>query len=434
MDIGYSSQDAENAENAAAPEDTASGVSGAEQAGGEPAEAKKFDLKKFLRLGAAISCLCLAGITLLFLFFTGVSAATSGSASDLVDLSQMNDVNYFYYFGKAYSETSEALSQMPEADPFYLNTAYVIPFLGTLVSAGFIIAVVTLVVLTVIRGIKCLMGKSERTGAGTAITAFFVYVAGVLALFALNSFKMEVSASQIFFTLTIKAKAVLNAPTVAGITLGAIAAASCLAFKIIALGKNTLNAQYIVSSAISLVKIILLLVVAGLIAAAGIKMDFSGGVANMGLSKLITGTGTVQLSDMIRELKSDMGDALPLGGKIVTAYYLSLFSYFVTVATLLIAALTVGRAIKNLWSEDKRSCLKPCVVLAAFAAVNLILAIISASFTASAITDAYKDAGMEIEIKTAYGPYIAGFILSAVALGAAIAEKLIAPKAAKEEQ
>lgn len=430
MDIGYSSQDAENAENAAAPVDTAES---GEQSGGEPAEAKKFDLKKFLRLGAAISCLCLAGITLLFLFFTGVSAATSGSASDLVDLSQMNDVNYFYYFGKAYSETSEALSQMPEADPFYLNTAYVIPFLGTLVSAGFIIAVVTLVVLTVIRGIKCLMGKSERTGAGTAITAFFVYVAGVLALFALNSFKMEVS-TQMIFTLTIKAKAVLNAPTVAGITLGAIAAASCLAFKIIDLGKKTLNVQYIVSSAISLVKIILLLVVAGLIAAAGIKMDFSGGVANMGLSKLITGTGTVQLSDMIRELKSDMGDALPLGGKIVTAYYLSLFSYFVTVATLLIAALTVGRAIKNLWSEDKRSCLKPCVVLAAFAAVNLILAIISASFTASAITDAYKDAGMAMEIKTAYGTYIAGFILSAVALGAAIAEKLIAPKAAKEEQ
>lgn len=430
MDIGYSSQDAENAENAAAPEDTPE--SGA-QAGGEPAEAKKFDLKKFLRLGAAISCLCLAGITLLFLFFTGVSVATSGSASDLADLSQMNDVNYFYYFGKAYSETSEALSQMPEADPFYLNTAYVIPFLGTLVSAGFIIAVVTLVVLTVIRGIKCLTGKSERTGAGTAITAFFVYVAGVLALFALNSFKMEVS-TQMIFTLTIKAKAVLNAPTVAGITLGAIAAASCLAFKIIALGKNTLNAQYIVSSAISLVKIILLLVVAGLIAAAGIKMDFSDGVADMGLSKMITGTGTVQLSDMIRELKADMGDSLPLGGKIVTAYYLSLFSYFVTVATLLIAALTVGRAIKNLWSEDKRSCLKPCVVLAAFAAVNLIIAIISASFTTSAITDAYKDAGLTMEIKKSYGPYIAGFILSAVALCAAIAEKFIAPKAAKEEQ
>lgn len=389
--------------------------------------AKKFDWNKFFKISAAAMALCLTAFTFIFLFCTGVTPTYSYNIP--IDVPR-TEVNYFYYFGKAYSDVAGELSQTAGADPFYYDTAYILPVFGTLVSAAALIAVTALSVFAVIRSIGNLTGKTEKTGEGFAVAAYFAYIAGALALLALNAQKAELSMSQYDISVSANAGVQLNGPTIGGIVLGAIFTAALLTFKLLPRGKKSADPGFLSAAAASVLKIIFVLAAAGLTAAAGITMAFPPEILGLtGAGKFNVGLGGVQLSQFIRGLKASMGDALPLNSKIMAAFGLSIISCLLTVAIFVLAAAEVTKTIKRIGAGESRNMFKAVLAaLTALIVVNMTISIIAATLVTGAIADAAVAAGEELTIRLSYGPLIAATVLAVLATDAEIVHKVAVNK------
>lgn len=170
-------------------------------AGGSAKTARRGLTQKILRTCAASLSLALAAVSLLFVFFIGVSAEIDGTVAN---------TDLYYYFGGAYSDITGLLLNAGEYTAFFNTTLHVQAICGTVLSALTLACVAALAIAGAVYDIRTLTGKSKGGGC-LSVYAYLAYLAFAVLFLANNGG----SAGTII-------TAALNGATKAGVALGAV--------------------------------------------------------------------------------------------------------------------------------------------------------------------------------------------------------------------
>ena len=150
--------------------------------------------------------------SVIFLFCLGCENGITDTGDMWLDLSGRN---IYYYFGEVYRDLYNIFTT---STPVLVGTAgYTFAIAGTLLSAGMIVSVSVLFILTLVRFVRSFSGK---VGSVTAMAAktYFVYLAFALLFLALHAAKLVYSGEFSFPGY----RTALNGATVAGIVIGAV--------------------------------------------------------------------------------------------------------------------------------------------------------------------------------------------------------------------
>ena len=150
--------------------------------------------------------------SVIFLFCLGCENGITDTGDMWLDLSGRN---IYYYFGEVYRDLYNIFTT---STPVLVGAAgYTFAIAGTLLSAGMIVSVSVLFILTLVRFVRSFSGKGGSVTAMAAKT-YFVYLAFSLLFLALHAvqtiFPDDVSG--------LSYHASLNGATVAGIVIGAV--------------------------------------------------------------------------------------------------------------------------------------------------------------------------------------------------------------------
>lgn len=150
--------------------------------------------------------------SVIFLFCLGCENGIADTGDMWLDLSGRN---IYYYFGEVYRDLYNIFTS---SSPVLVGAAgYTFAIAGTLLSAGMIVSVSVLFILTLVRFVRSFSGKGGSVTAMAAKT-YFVYLAFSLLFLALHAvqtiFPDDVSG--------LSYHASLNGATVAGIVIGAV--------------------------------------------------------------------------------------------------------------------------------------------------------------------------------------------------------------------
>ncbi len=225
---------------------------------------KKQILKTILKYAAPSAALMTALFALIFVFFTGyVKTGVVSTGSSVIG--NKTGVNLYFYFNDAYKTLNEAFNALdalntPYSD-YFATASYLPAVLGTIISALTLATVCVLAIIAIAQGIRCLLGKTQKTGGGFAIAAFLAYLAGALALYAIdNCFIRTVESISSTQTQIMTSGCRLNGATVAGIALCAVFASHYLAIDVAKRGREMLTANSIAKWILSAVGIVVIIV------------------------------------------------------------------------------------------------------------------------------------------------------------------------------
>ena len=218
-------------------------------------ESKPFNWKRFLEIVSCISAMSGLFLAILFTCFIGLSVRTdSGEVSVSYLLGNNTVTNIFYFFSGAYKNLKSITPSLGNTDQV---VAYFIPVvMGTIISAGIIITVLTLAIISIVRLVKYAQGRDCRDFAPTTIVAILVYIIGSLTLLGMYHVSQEVTTDLSIVTTSV----VLNLPTVAGIILCGICLCIFVVSRVALKGKDIAANNQIVRIILGSISIVLLCV------------------------------------------------------------------------------------------------------------------------------------------------------------------------------
>ncbi|MDE7439787.1 MAG: zinc ribbon domain-containing protein [Clostridia bacterium] len=245
---------------------------------------KKKIFKTVLKYAAPSAALMTALFALIFVFFTGYVKTGVISTGSSVSGSKTG-VDLFFYFGEAYKTLNKGFEELDftntEYTDYFASVSYVPAVLGTVIAALMLIAVCTLAILALVQSIRCILGKTQKTGGNFAVGAFFAYLAGTLALYAVDNCNIKavetISASQ---TAIVTSGCKLDDATIAGITLCAIFTFIYLVVSVLSRGRELFTANSVAKWVLSAVGLAFIIVVIILCAQPAFSLDSDENVSS----------------------------------------------------------------------------------------------------------------------------------------------------------
>lgn len=194
-------------------------------------------VEKVCNYAAAGAMLLTALFSFVFVFLTGLTLTGDTAALDEMGLTQgMTNMsaNFFYYFGDVYEDVSLLRDGLETLgyEGYLIQMQYTYAVLGTVIAALAMLSVVVFSVLTAVFGAMQLTGRGKRDALPFAALSAFGYVAGAVALFAVNGVSTAMSYESQSYSIAVG----FDASTLAGIVLA-------LTFLFLAVGCR-LVAQY----------------------------------------------------------------------------------------------------------------------------------------------------------------------------------------------
>ena len=373
--------------------------------------------------------LALAGVlcSVLFVFFIGFGLGGSpnfNSAMEAIGVSGVKVHELYYFFGKGYEDAANALSGLQTYTALYEVSLYLPVVFGTVISAGTLVSVTVLSVLAAVKLIRKLMGKEVRGAEKLAFASFFTYVAGAVALLALQH--MTVSRTQSLSEIlpnaavSVHGGVVFNAATVAGLTLGGVFISLFAACKIALRGKELITAPVLVKTCLSL----------GCLVLVAVCWTFAGQSAG-GLSQTQQSTNeSMAISfPLIMTLLGQAGITAD-NGNLINAFAFSCCAYAIQLALIsLLAAVTV-KTCTGLCEETRTTNLGLSVSAAAIAVVCLIFSVLAGTFSATALLGDPLPAGTTIF----YTGVIVALVFAVLNLVASIVNYVLGKSYAAQEE
>ena len=228
---------------------------------------EKKSVKTFLKFAAPAAALMTALLALIFVFFTGYVKTTVITSGSNVSGSKVG-VDLFFYFGDAYKAIAKGLEELDLAgtaySDYFATASYLPAIFGTVVAALTLLAVCALSISAIVQGVMCILGKTKKTGGGLAVAAFFAYLAGALALAAIDNCNIKSIDSYSYSTQITTIGCKMNDATIAGVVLCAIFAFAYLAFNAASRGRELLAANAILKWVLTAVGIAVVIVVIAL--------------------------------------------------------------------------------------------------------------------------------------------------------------------------
>lgn len=193
----------------------------------------------------------LSALVFTFLIGFGISTNIPTNTSMLVS----HDI--YYFFSEGYDEAAaavEAAAARSDYIEYYELSEYLPVVLGTIISAGVFISVVTLSAVSTARFVHYVHGRREKDFAKTAIAAYLTFVIGSLMLLALYSLNASAKYSASYadsMTGGITSGSmgvVLNDANLCGVILGGICLLLFLVCRVATKGRELLSRENMISA------------------------------------------------------------------------------------------------------------------------------------------------------------------------------------------
>lgn len=170
-------------------------------------------------------------ISFIFVFLIGTSIAGTGTAPGISEIPmEMQGSSLFDYFGRAYDSVAAALEALRSYPSYYPTSLYLSTVFGTVAAAAALIATSVLFILTLVRFLLNLSGKTQKSAGGLGLATFFSFLVGALLFLSVEraSIDLTYSVKGYVSDVNVSAASVLNGATVAGICIGAVFVAGSL--------------------------------------------------------------------------------------------------------------------------------------------------------------------------------------------------------------
>ena len=381
-----------------------------------PAAVKSVTGDKVLNYIKTASVLALAVFSLIFVFLIGIKLNGAEIRTSTEYL--------YYYFGDVYKDISQFLKLSETTTDYLENSLYVPVAFGTVIAALTIIIVVVCSIIAICYAIKNLSGKSERNGAGLALTAFTSFITGSLLILALSNTNFSSGINSAEFTL--------GGANIAGVVLCSFSAAIYLVCSVCERRKEIINNGISVKSVLSFVILILTVVVMAVVSlpSIGITSDeFSSSEnINAGIPFFIGFLGGLGSSE--KNLNAMQNSR--------AAMISFVFALLMLIAVAAFAAVLFKKSVNGVTDERyKISDLIISILLALSAATFLALAVISTKELMKSMENLglaeFMGESCE-EIKFTFAVPIVVLVLSVLSLCVNIANMCLATRSGKSSK
>lgn len=322
--------------------------------------------KKVVSVCAASLSILGALFCFVFVFCIGFQPAGSAAFQEVANqFEELSSMNIYYFFGEAYSDVTEVLNGLDSYTALYETAFYLSPVFGTVISALVLIGVPVLAVLTVVRAVKNLLGKTEKRAEGLAAATLFTFIAGASMLFGLYTASVTVKMS--WTTPQITGKLGFNGATLAGISLGAVFTILAVLCRVSLKGKEVLKPSFLMKAGFTLGGVVLVSILWAFAAKPAVTFEEAGYTSmSLGFPSIIELIGTNAVSDV---------SALTM-----TDFILAIVSTAVGIALIVLTALTMFRYVSSLIGDKHGANLSLSIATAVCAIAYLVLSILTANF------------------------------------------------------
>ena len=169
-------------------------------------------------------------IAFIFVFLIGTTINANGSAAgaDIAFPVEAGMHSLYDYFGAIYREIGQALAATEVYPGYYPTSLYVTAIFGTVSAAAALLATAVLFILTLVRYLLNLTGKTQKGAGGLAAATFFSFLVGALLFMGVECASVSISYSASGITAEAAARSALNGTTIAGICVSAVCMAGYL--------------------------------------------------------------------------------------------------------------------------------------------------------------------------------------------------------------
>lgn len=380
---------------------------------------------KGMNVAALAMSVCLAVITVIFVFFMGCK----GGGIISLPQGEPQEINLFYYFGNAWKE----LNNLPELADTYKTSVYLRIILGLLIYASTLFTVLVLSIMSVVRNLNVLTKQGDKTGINLSLMSFFVFVAGAMGLFFIHSvsigldlpYNSEIPKKILNALKELTTK--LNGATIAGFAVGGVFLALMTIFALLSNEKKRFNAFNILNFFLSLVGIAFLTVFAAMFLKPFTTFTYSYSGYPLGYDEYYVDYNTMigygpftLLSNGARMIDSGVEN-----GQIIMV--LSAIGFVFACGALVIGY--ISRAIKGIIYNENETNIQQfasSIVLVVLSTITLSLTIVANNYFKDVILE--QLAFGEEEISFSYIPPIVMLIMSVLALGVEIARLITTTK------
>lgn len=389
------------------------------------------DVKKALKYVSVAAALATAVFPLIFVFLIGMTLPNI-SVSGAVLVSGKRSL--FYYFGDAYKDIDRALAALDGTEngytAFFESCLRIPAALGTVTVALTLLAVCALSVTAIVFGVRYLLGKSEKTGGAFAIAAFAFYVAGAVTLLSVINCSAKYYDGASALRLE-KVAVKFNGATIAGVTLGAVFAATYLGCTVASRGKQLVKADSFIRLILSAVSATVIIVILALCAKPALGFELPEMKAGEGLY-----VGTLYPLNLVTLMCAEKANYdVIINAEAVAAY--SVMAFIMLALTVTLAARMLAGSVKGMAEEGKTNIvsgimLVVCAVLfAVFTSLAAKELLNSVNYLDKANAwDADSDSG---DLAFTYAIPVAVAVLSGVALAVNITQVCLLRKFKPEE-
>ncbi len=372
-------------------------------------------------------------VSLIFVFLIGFGASVSGSVDSTeignLGINASESTMLYTYFGKVYENIRLALDElnsMAGQGTFYsfVPSAMIITaVIGTVVSAGVLVAVTVLSILSIIKLSRKLVGKEVKNAEQFAVTTYVIYALGASLLLALNYVSARINSSS-----SANASANMNAligvgfseATIAGLTLGAIGIGVYVACKIACMGTQLKDARTLVNVILTVAAIALVAVIAGLISQSVYSLQYFAKEQYYSESVNLTLSTGAWLQIWAQSLgQSD--EAWD------TEFFLIIIVLAAQIALVAVSIVAILMKLKALVKGGKSSQLGVSIPLAVISVVLLVISVVAAKEPAALL--AQSDQSLKLTFTSA----IVAVVFAMLNLGVSIAKTVLLKTNAKPQ-
>ncbi len=374
-------------------------------------EAEKSRVSSRLELSGAICVLAAAAFALIFVFCLGLVTNVSTASSSQSAPTQT--AMYLYdYFGKIYRNVREAVKALGDNTEYVAYSYYFRFALGTLVSAGVLIAVPVCAAIAGVRFARYLRGKTEKADYFTpSAAAFALLLCGACALLALNY--ASSSAEGAVYSVT------WNGATIAGVVLSGVSLLAGCALLLAAQGR--MLAGKIAKIVLAAVGTALAVVVLAVTACGALSSGASGYTTSGNVLAHMLTLGMQYIS-----AASQYGVSFtvtPAGAAVVAA-----ISVCAQLTVIALTGVLLVRLWKNLFGEKRRSLLAVSIPLFVCALLYLVMNAVFANLYANWMTYYFSANAMTGNFALSYVTPIVTLVFAALLFAVSIVDTVFAAR------
>ncbi len=339
-------------------------------------------------------------LSLIFTFFIGIKFSGNYSADIGASFISNGKNNLFYYFGECYEDLAAIIKQFPDLD---ISNLYFIAVLGTILSIAIIVSAVTFAVISLIRYVNSINGKSKKSYFPSVLASNIAFILGATLFFAFNAATGKIETAEI--------STQLNSITIAGLVLSSIFTVLAVVCKTASLGKLLAEPINVNKICFSILGVIALAFVIAFTAVPSISIELENNYISFNFVKAL------HLFFMLDTVNTD-GNMFAAVNVTPEMYAYTIIGLFIEIAVTVMAFVTIASLLNNMSRQDRPHNIIALGMSIAITVLSATLLILTIIFDKTLLDFIFSDNSESLSKARSYNPtsLIVAVVISAVNL------------------